>query len=85
MDPASLVARVAQVRDDGFVISRGYREPGGSSVAVPVRDNTGAIVACVNISGPDSGFDFERMESFYLPQAQGAALQISQALGYGGP
>jgi IclR family pca regulon transcriptional regulator len=38
----------------------------------------------VNLSGPDSGFDFERMESFYLSQAQDAALQISRALGYQG-
>lgn len=84
MDPASLVARVAQARNDGYFISRGFREPGGSSVAVPVRDNTGAVVACVNLSGPDSGFDFTRMESFYLPNAQSAALQISRALGYQG-
>lgn len=84
MDVASLAARVAQARAAGFVVSRGYREPGGSSVAVPVRDNSGAIVACVNLSGPDSGFDFDRMESFYLPQTQAAALQISRALGYQG-
>jgi IclR family pca regulon transcriptional regulator len=84
MDATSLAARIAQARDVGFVISKGFREPGGSSVAVPVRDNTGAIVACVNLSGPDSGFDFERMESFYVPQAQDAALHISRALGYQG-
>lgn len=84
MDTAGLAARVAQTRDAGYIVSRGFREPGGSSVAVPVRDNTGAIVACVNLSGPDSGFDFDRMGSFYVPQAQDAALQISRALGYQG-
>ena len=84
MDADSLIARVAQVREAGFVVSRGFREPGGSSVAVPVRDNTGTIVACVNLSGPDSGFDFDRMDSFYVPQTQAAALQISRALGYQG-
>jgi len=84
MDAQSLTARVAEVRDAGFVISRGFREPGGSSVAVPVRDNTGAIVACVNLSGPDSGFEFDRMDSFYVPQTQAAALQISRGLGYQG-
>ncbi|SFR13226.1 IclR family transcriptional regulator [Poseidonocella sedimentorum] len=83
-DPDSLTARVKQARDDGFVISRGFREPGGSSVAVPVRNNSGAIIACVNLSGPDSGFDFDRMESFYLPKTQEAALHISRALGYQG-
>jgi IclR family pca regulon transcriptional regulator len=68
----------------GYVVSHGFREPGGSSVAVPVRDNSGAIVACVNLSGPDSGFEFDRMDSFYVPRAQDAALQISRALGYQG-
>lgn len=84
MDSASLAARVAAVRDAGFIVSRGFREPGGSSVAVPVRDNTGAIVACVNLSGPDSGFDFDRMDSFFVPQTQAAAEQIARALGYQG-
>ncbi|SFA68891.1 transcriptional regulator, IclR family [Poseidonocella pacifica] len=84
MDPASLIARVTEVRETGFVISRGFREPGGSSVAVPVRDHSGGIVACVNLSGPDSGFDFDRMESFYLPLAQTAAQEISRALGHQG-
>lgn len=84
MDAADLVARVTKVREAGFVVSRGYREPGGSSVAVPVRDNTGTVVACVNLSGPDSGFDFGRMDSFYVPKTQEAALQISRDLGYSG-
>ncbi|NOR32405.1 MAG: IclR family transcriptional regulator, partial [Sulfitobacter sp.] len=84
MDAASLAARVAQARTAGFVVSRGFREAGGSSIAVPVRDNSGAIVACVNLSGPDSGYDFDRVESFYLPKTQDAALQISRALGYQG-
>jgi len=83
-DGPSLSARVVGVRNTGFVISRGFREPGGSSVAVPVFDNAGSIVACVNLSGPDSGFDFDRMESFFLPRTQDAALQISRALGYQG-
>jgi IclR family pca regulon transcriptional regulator len=84
MDAASLAARVAQARTAGSVVSRGFREAGGSSIAVPVRDNSGAIVACVNLSGPDSGYDFDRVESFYLPKTQDAALQISRALGYQG-
>ena len=84
LDADSLMARVAQTRDAGFVVSRGFREPGGSSVAVPVRDNTGSVVACVNLSGPDSGFEFDRMDSFYVPRTQAAALQISRALGYQG-
>ena len=81
---AMLRDRVKAARKQGFVFSRGFREPGGSSVAVPVRDNTGRVVACVNVSGPDSGFDFGRIESFYVPRTKATALQISRELGYAG-
>ncbi|MQY43966.1 helix-turn-helix domain-containing protein [Epibacterium sp. SM1969] len=83
-DFASLKARVDQMRTDGYVFSRGFREPGGSSVAVPVCDHSGAVTACVNISGPDSGFDFDRVDSFYVPETKATALQISRELGYSG-
>ncbi|RPE66517.1 IclR family transcriptional regulator [Pacificibacter maritimus] len=84
LDAEALIARVNAVRADGYIVSRGFREPGGSSVAVPVRDNTGNIAACVNLSGPDSGFDFDKIHSFFLPQAQKAAQDIARALGYQG-
>ena len=81
----TLKARVDQVRTDGFVVSHGFREPGGSSIAVPVWDQAGKVVACVNLSGPDSGFDFDKLESFYLPETKATALRISRELGYEGP
>jgi IclR family pca regulon transcriptional regulator len=84
MDAVALKARVEEARAQGFIVSRGFRDSGGSSIAVPVRDNTGKIVACVNLSGPDSGFDFERVDSFYLPRTEEAALKISRELGYQG-
>lgn len=84
-DFEALKARVQRVRDNGYVFSQGFREPGGSSVAVPVRDNSGEVVACVNISGPDSGFDFSRVEEFYVPETKATALRISRELGYAGP
>jgi IclR family transcriptional regulator, pca regulon regulatory protein len=84
MTAAALLKAVTQTRERGFVVSKGFRDPGGSSVAVPVRDNTGSIVACVNLSGPDSGFDFDRIESFYIPETKAAALRISRELGYQG-
>lgn len=84
-DARALKARVEEVRAQGYIVSRGFRDPGGSSVAVPVRDNTGKVAACINISGPDSGFDFDRLHSFYIPETQATALQISREMGYGGP
>lgn len=80
----ALISRVAEVRTAGFIFSRGLRKPGGSSVAAPVRDNSGRIVACVNISGPDSGFDFGAVDSVYVPKVKETALRISRELGYAG-
>jgi IclR family pca regulon transcriptional regulator len=81
----ALKAWVDQMRTDGFIVSRGFREPGGSSIAVPVWDEAGKVVACVNLSGPDSGFDFDRVEEVYVPETKATALQISRELGYAGP
>lgn len=83
-DYAQLKARVEDIRARGHIVSRGFRDAGGSAVAAPVRDNSGAIVACVNISGPDSGFDFARMDGFYVPAVLDAARAISAELGYRG-
>lgn len=80
--PQALKARVAGVATAGYVVSRGFRDPGGTGVAAPVRDQSGQIVACVNISGPDSGYDFERMDTFYVPAVRDTALMISQELGF---
>ncbi|WP_306031059.1 IclR family transcriptional regulator [Stappia sp. MMSF_3263] len=77
-----LKAKVASVREQGYVFSRGFHEPGGSSVAAPVRNNTGRVVACVNVSGPDSGFDFDQLDSLYIAETRATALQISRGLGY---
>lgn len=84
-DYVALRKRVQETRDQGYVFSQGFRDPGGSSVAVPVRDSTGHVVACVNISGPDSGFDFDKVDSFYVPITKATALKISRELGYAGP
>ena len=80
----ALKAWVDQMRTDGFIVSRGFREPGGSSIAVPVWDEAGKVVACVNLSGPDSGFDFDRVEEVYVPEIKATALQISRELGFAG-
>lgn len=39
----------------------------------------------VNISGPDSGFDFDRIDGFYVPETKATALQIFRGLGCAGP
>ncbi|MFT4009728.1 MAG: IclR family transcriptional regulator [Nocardioidaceae bacterium] len=47
-----LVERLAQIREQGYSISDGEFEEGLVSVAAPVRDHLGRVVAAVNVSGP---------------------------------
>lgn len=81
-NPEMLIARIKDIVATGYVYSRGFREPGGSSIATPVRDARGRIVACVNISGPDGAFDTSKIKGFYWPAVAETALQISRELGY---
>ena len=43
---------LAEVRRRGWAQSAGEREPGVASVAAPVRDAVGKVVAAVSVSGP---------------------------------
>ena len=81
-DFEALRARVAAAREAGHVVSRGFLDRGGSSIAFPVRDNAGRIAACISISGPDSGFDFARLDAFYVPAVRETAQRISRELGH---
>ena len=50
---AKFTARtLAEVRRRGWAQSVAEREPGVASVAAPVRDATGAVIAAVSVSGP---------------------------------
>lgn len=77
-----LIARVRKSCEHGFVISRGFVQRGGSTITAPIHDETGRVAAVIDISGPDSGFDFEKLESFYVPAVINTAKEISRNLGH---
>ena len=78
----ALLQRINNARKHGHVYSKGFNQIGGSSVAVPIKDHTGTTVACVNISGPDIGFEAKSIETFFIPTVKETAKLISYALGY---
>jgi IclR family pca regulon transcriptional regulator len=81
-DSLKALAQVARrAGKDGFVISRGVMEAGGSSVCAPVRDRHGKVVAAIDVSGPDSAFDLDALETRYLDAVRRTAGRISERIG----
>ncbi|MEM9012646.1 MAG: IclR family transcriptional regulator [Pseudomonadota bacterium] len=78
---AALIERATASARAGYVVSRGFLAPGGVSIAAPVRERGGAMVAAIDISGPESAFDAGPLETAYLPKVAEAAARISERLG----
>jgi IclR family transcriptional regulator, acetate operon repressor len=63
IDPPTLLARLAEIRRDGYAISRGERIEGAMAVAAPVFGLTG-VAGVIGISLPESRFDAAHAGSF---------------------
>ena len=77
-----LIERIEQAKKDGYVISRGFVQRGGSTITAPIFDQRGKVIAVIDISGPDSGFDFDKLEQYYVPTVVSTAQEVSRNLGY---
>jgi DNA-binding IclR family transcriptional regulator len=82
---AELARRIAEAAGAGYAVSHGAVEAGGSSIAAPVRNRQGRVVAAIDISAPDSAFDLSKFESRDVPEVVAAANRISVRLGYAVP
>ena len=67
-DPSSLTAVLDRVRQDGYALVDGELEEGLRSIAVPVRDRTGTVVAAVNVAMHSSRRTPEQCVAEVLPQ-----------------
>ena len=66
----------------GVVVSRGFYERGVASVAAPVRDGTGRVVAAINVTAPEGRFPEEALAGEVRGHVVAAAREISAALGH---
>jgi IclR family pca regulon transcriptional regulator len=69
-----------QVRKQGWAISDQELEIGVRSIACPIQDKNGKIIAAMNISGHASRVSLEDLRAKYFPRLKGKADQIEQAL-----
>ncbi|MDX6363602.1 MAG: IclR family transcriptional regulator, pca regulon regulatory protein, partial [Streptomyces sp.] len=72
-DPARLRATLHHVRDEGYALVDEELEQGLRSIAVPVRDRTGRVVAAVNVAMHSSRRTPEQCVEEVLPELHTAA------------
>jgi IclR family pca regulon transcriptional regulator len=69
------------VRRQGWAANDEESEKGVRTVAVPLRDRTGGVVAAINLSGHASRVSMRDLKRDHLPVLLAAAREISRALG----
>lgn len=73
-----------QVRRDGWCMVEGELEEGLRSLAVPVRESSGHVLAAINVAVPASRVTAETMLTDYLPVLRQSASDIGAAAPRGG-
>lgn len=79
-DAAELRVELARVRGQGWALVDGELEPGLRSVAVPLHDRRGDVVAAVNVSTSATRDSLDRLEAEYLPKLLATATAIDAEL-----
>lgn len=81
-DDGALLAQIGQVREQGWCLLNQELEEGLTSIAAPIRNAAGKVVAAMNISGQANRTTPEIMRQALLPQLLQAAGRVSALLGY---
>jgi len=76
-----LYEMVQKDRQRGYVLEEAFFEARVSSVAAPVRDSSGRIVAALGATIPSSRFDPERIDDL-VSKVRNTALELSRLLNY---
>lgn len=79
-DPDAILAKVQQARRQGWCVVNQELEEGLISIAAPITDRAGRMVAALNISGQANRTSAKVMQETMLPSLLGAAQQISNLL-----
>jgi IclR family KDG regulon transcriptional repressor len=81
VDPEEFKRELANVRTRGYATADEENEVGVRSLAAPVRDHSGNVIAAISIAGPVQRLTKKVMTTF-APDVVSAAEAISARLGY---
>jgi IclR family pca regulon transcriptional regulator len=80
-DPKEYRALIEQVRADGYALVDQELEEGVRSIAAPIRNVRGEVIAAMNVSCHASRIDVGRMRKEFRPKLIAAADEISERVG----
>lgn len=80
VDVEKLLAILAEVRRDEWSIVDQELEPRLRSIAVPVRNRTGKVVAALNVSVPDERATVDDLKGKFLEPLKATAAELTAAL-----
>jgi IclR family pca regulon transcriptional regulator len=78
IDPARLRGILQEVRGQGWALVDEELEDGVRSIAAPVRDRAGRVVAAMNVSGHAGRVSVQQLREQFLPLLLAAAKQVSE-------
>jgi IclR family pca regulon transcriptional regulator len=81
-DTTDLMTILDAVRTQGYAVNHGELAPELLSVAAPVRNLDGQVVAAVNMAVNADHYDRSAVETALIPAVISVATRISKALGY---
>ena len=81
-DPALLRAELERVRAQGWAENIGESELGVASVAAPVRNARGEVIAAVSVAGPTMRVNGDTLRRYFRASVIQAADAISDQLGW---
>ncbi|MBH1963397.1 MAG: helix-turn-helix domain-containing protein [Comamonadaceae bacterium] len=76
-DPERLLARIAEMADQGYAVVANETLMGDIAVAAPITDHRGNAVAAISIAAPTTRWTVERAIAELAPQVVVAATSIS--------
>jgi IclR family pca regulon transcriptional regulator len=77
---AALLEMLDEVRSQDYAVADNMMEIGVRSIAVPVRNAAGTVVAGMNVIIQSGRGTVREMKSLYLPQLQAAARELAAQL-----
>ncbi len=76
-----LIKSLAQIRKQGFAFALQEFEDGLNTIAAPIYDHSGRVLAAISISGPAYRMESDKIAT-YIPPLKKAAAGISKQLGF---